>query len=139
MWIRVMPIPSTSSCTSCGAPARRRFGGTLLTGLGASSPPPIPADTHRHSCAAHIGVPAACSLAPTAARTLAARVRGDNRALEAELAHQEAEIGAGRLDPRASVIAPYPGASAAGNPGGKVREPAVQEVALDKDRKEAKR
>jgi hypothetical protein len=45
-------------------------------------------------------------------------VRGDNRALEAELAHQEAEIGAGRLDPKAPVIAPHPGANAAGNPGG---------------------
>lgn len=103
-WIAGAPLPASSTCTVCGAAARRQFGGRLLTG----TPGPARASAQAH-CADHT-VPASCALIPTAARTLAARVRGDNRALDAELALQEAEIVAGRLDPRASVVAPYPGA-----------------------------
>jgi len=60
---------------------------------------------------------------------LGARVRGDTRALDSELAHQETEIGAGRLDPAASVVEAYPGAqrAARGSADASVRRSTVSD------------
>lgn len=110
-------IPATTACAACGASARRRFGGTLL-GAGPPAPTaPEPArpsvhghsenDAHGHSHSHSHGTPGDCVLTPTAARMLRARIGGDRRLIEREAAHQEKEIGAGRLDPhRAPLVEP---------------------------------
>lgn len=49
-------------------------------------------------CADHSGVPGGCVLTPTAARALSARIRRGRRALEKELAYQEAGITDGSID-----------------------------------------
>lgn len=100
------PIPAVISCASCACPARRRFGGALMR---AASPPEAPAVQDRTSCREAPDIPGICTLIPTAARSLAARARRDTRALEAEIAHQEAAIAAGTLDPTASPVTPYHG------------------------------
>lgn len=102
-WVE-RPIPETTACGGCAGPAHRRFGGALLRG---ALPTGTPAEREGPECHAVPGIPGACALIPTAARTLAARARGDNRALEAEQAHQEAAIAAGTLDPAASPITPH--------------------------------
>lgn len=97
------PIAVTRPCGRCGEQARRRFGGALLRG---ASPAPTGSSTTDHACAPTL--PGSCGLVPTAVRALAARARGDNRALDREFAHQEREIAAGRLDPTASPVAASP-------------------------------
>lgn len=105
-WV-ARPIPQTTTCAGCASTAHRRFGGALLRG--ASQPTtPAPRVPDHHDVP---GIPGACALIPTAARTLSARARGDDQALEAEQAHQEAAIAAGTLDPTASPIAPHPAAT----------------------------
>jgi hypothetical protein len=48
-------------------------------------------------------------LVPTAARMLAARARGDNRAIEREIAYQERAISEGTLSPSAPVTTTFAG------------------------------
>jgi len=77
-WV-ARPVPDTRPSPCCGAEARRRFGGSILGRAGtAGKPGPAPE------------IPGLCTLSPTAARAMTARVRGDTRALEREIAHQEA-------------------------------------------------
>jgi putative FmdB family regulatory protein len=109
------PAPDEATCARCGRQARRQFGAALLTG--ASEP------TGREPRAAGAGgcghapdIPGVCSLTPTAARMLTARARGDNRALEREIAYQESAINAGTLDPTASVLTTFAGGPVASGP-----------------------
>ncbi|MEV0702205.1 hypothetical protein AB0I53_30415 [Saccharopolyspora sp. NPDC050389] len=102
------PIPPTRDCAACGQGANRRFGGGFLSGR--AEPPSTGGNpASGPSCRDFPDVPGICSLTPTAARSLAARLRGDTRALEREMAHQEEAISAGRLDPTASLVTPYHG------------------------------
>jgi len=105
------PPPESTGCARCGRPARRRFGGALLTGDGgpdravaAGSGPPSSG-----ACGHDAGVPGTCTLVPTAARMLSARARGDNRALDREMAHQERAISAGTLDPSGPLTTTFTG------------------------------
>ncbi|MDQ4119605.1 MAG: hypothetical protein M3235_21990, partial [Actinomycetota bacterium] len=63
-------------------------------------------------CAEFAGVPGTCALVPTAARMLAAKARGDRRAEEREIAHQESAIAAGTLDPSGSLTTAFAGGPA---------------------------
>lgn len=66
---------------ACGPPSASWAG---LASRRAAPPPPGGPD-----CLAHRDIPGLCTLSPTAARSLVARVRGDSRALDRELAYQE--------------------------------------------------
>ena len=91
------PAPATRSAPCCGVAARRRFGGRVLTEGAAPAReggPPIPG---------------LCTLTPTAQRAMTARVRGDTRALEREIAHQESAI-----CPASSPITPFSNAPGTG-------------------------
>jgi hypothetical protein len=117
------PIPATQPCPGCNGSARRRFtvaavGRSSAQGQDQGGRPAAPG--HEHAA-----VPGGCVLSPTAARSLAARARGDNRALEAELAYQERAIRDGRLDPRRSPVAASPAHTAPAEHG----QPQTQEVA----------
>lgn len=95
------PIPALAQCRSCGSPAKRRFGGTFVGAQSSERPAASrtgPAPSTGAGCADHSGVPGGCVLTPTAARALSARIRGDNRALEKELAYQEAGVADGSID-----------------------------------------
>ncbi|NMH95934.1 zinc ribbon domain-containing protein [Pseudonocardia acidicola] len=113
-WV-ARPVPAEAACGRCGAPARRQFGGALLTG--APEPRPVEPRTGSGGACGHApGIPGTCTLTPTAARMLTARARGDNRALEREIAYQEKAIKAGTLDPNASVVTTFAGGPVASTP-----------------------
>ncbi|MHA6793441.1 zinc ribbon domain-containing protein [Pseudonocardia bannensis] len=113
-WV-ARPVPDEAACGRCGSPARRQFGGALLTG--APEPKLVePQMSGTGACGHAPGVPGTCTLTPTAARMLTARARGDNRALEREIAYQEKAIKAGTLDPNASVVTTYAGGPLAPTP-----------------------
>ncbi|WP_214370011.1 zinc ribbon domain-containing protein [Pseudonocardia sp. H11422] len=113
-WV-ARPVPDEAACGRCGAPARRQFGGALLTG--APEPKPVePRISGASGCGHGAGVPGTCTLTPTAARMLTARARGDNRALEREIAYQEKAIKAGTLDPNASPVTMFAGGPVASAP-----------------------
>lgn len=99
------PVPDHAPCGGCGASAARRFGGALV-GRGSRSPAPA---APGGGCVPDL--PGSCVLAPTAARMLVARARGDNRAIDREAAHQERAIAAGTLDPTRGPVAPFAGAT----------------------------
>ena len=92
-WAEI-PVASHRTCPACGARARRAWspvglaGGTRdperpsSGGAPPASGPPL--------CARNPDVPGLCHLSPAAARTWLARARKDNRALEHEVARQEA-------------------------------------------------
>ncbi len=101
------PLPALAECARCAHPARRQFGGALLTRSAAPAPTPDVTDGGR--CGHGAGVPATCTLIPTAARMLSARARGDNRALDREIAHQESAIEAGTLDPAGPLTTTFTG------------------------------
>jgi hypothetical protein len=84
---------------------RRRFGASLIGGAGRGADRPGTGSAGE--------VPGACTLVPTAARALSARVRGDGRALDAEFRRQERAISRGALDPTGSVVAASPAHRAA--------------------------
>jgi hypothetical protein len=76
-------------CEACGSPAQRRWSPVGLVGR-ASQPAAEPqAAAPAPLCQANRDIPGLCALSPTAARSLVARLRGDNRALEREIAYQE--------------------------------------------------
>jgi len=82
------PPPADVPCGGCGAPARRVWSSVGIVGRASrpASGPPAPSGPN---CLANRDIPGLCTLSPTAARSLVARVRGDNRALDRELAYQE--------------------------------------------------
>lgn len=100
------PLPPLADCARCARPARRQFGGALLARSASPSAHPVP---ERAGDGCGDGVPGTCTLIPTAARMLSARARGDNRALDREIAHQESAIKAGTLDPSGPVTTMFTG------------------------------
>lgn len=96
------PIPTTQAC-DCGGTARRRFSARLLSGAGTPQNDQAAPAEHTHS------LPGTCTLTPTASRMFQARANNDNRAIEQEIAHQEAAIQAGTLDPKRTPTTDYPG------------------------------
>jgi putative FmdB family regulatory protein len=89
------PVPESSSCPACRAPARRLFGGTLLgRRTGQDGPPPVDV-----ACLRNSDVPGICHMGPSASRRWAAMARKDQRAVESEIAYQESAITAGTLTP----------------------------------------
>ncbi len=107
-WV-TRPVPAEQDCRTCGTPARRRFGAALLTTASPAEQRQPPASAP-DPCQANADIPGACCLSPTAARSLAARARGDNRALDRELSYQEAAVKTGELDPARSPVTPFHGA-----------------------------
>ncbi|MBW0106083.1 hypothetical protein [Pseudonocardia sp. KRD291] len=103
------PLPPTTDCARCTGTARRRFGGALLTRSPAPDAGARTTQAPAGGCGHGAGVPGTCTLMPTAARMLSARARGDNRALDREIAHQESAIRAGTLDPAGPVTTQYAG------------------------------
>ena len=94
------PAPSVRSCPACGAEAHRRFGGALLRGVsGPAAKAPVETPP---LCQTNPSVPGLCHMIPSAARSWAARARGDNRTLERELARQESSLSSG--NPVASPV-----------------------------------
>jgi hypothetical protein len=88
---RVVPSPPTPAvpCETCGGTARRSWGPMALGGR-ARQPSIEPAAAATGPlCRTNQDIPGLCSFSPTAARAFVARARGDNRALERELAYQE--------------------------------------------------
>lgn len=86
------PAPSTRSCQLCGGESLRRFSPVgLISGAGerVSGPPDDSQSSDSSLCAQNPDVPGLCHMSPTAGRAWIARYRGDNRALDAELAKQE--------------------------------------------------
>jgi hypothetical protein len=94
------PVPSRATCPACGAQARRAWSPVGLASgseTGKSGPEPVtgtsgiaPDEMARPLCVRNPDVPGLCHLSPAAARTWVARARKDNRALEREIAQQEA-------------------------------------------------
>jgi putative FmdB family regulatory protein len=94
------PVPSHAICPACGAQARRAWSPVgLVSGskTGKSGPKLVtgssgidPHESARALCARNPDIPGLCHLSPPAARTWVARARMDNRALEHEIAWQEA-------------------------------------------------
>jgi putative FmdB family regulatory protein len=94
------PVASHRTCPACGARARRAWSPVGLAGGArdragpASTPSDTPSGAARASlpplCARNPDVPGLCHLSPAAARAWRARARKDNRALEHEVARQEA-------------------------------------------------
>jgi hypothetical protein len=94
------PVPSHAACPACGAQARRAWSPVGLASgsqTGKSGPEPVtgtsgiaPNGIRRPLCVRNPDVPGLCHLSPAAARTWVARARKDNRALEREIARQEA-------------------------------------------------
>lgn len=101
-WV-TSPVPAQTECPACAGTARRRFGGALLRGGG---PPSAPGDTGG-GCTPD--VPGTCTLVPTAARMLAARARGDDRAVDRESERQTRAITDGSLNPSGSLQTLYSG------------------------------
>jgi hypothetical protein len=88
------PPPGTRTCPACGADAVRAWGPvSALTKRAPSSdrPPTAPhrAESAPPLCVANPDVPGLCHMSRAAGRAWVARARGDNRALERELEHQE--------------------------------------------------
>lgn len=106
------PPPVQVACESCTGQARRvfvpiRLGGRVGT---PSKQEPFAARTALSTgsgggCAHNPTIPGMCTLSDSAGRVLAARARRDNRALDAELARQEASA-AERTPTAADVISP---------------------------------
>ncbi|WP_040164250.1 hypothetical protein [Microbacterium gorillae] len=94
------PAAAALPCPACGQPARRRYG--FRTGARPSDAAPASPGHGDHDA------PGSCTLVPTAARALAARWRGDERALHREFAAQERATSAGTLDPTASITTAVP-------------------------------
>jgi hypothetical protein len=91
------PAPSTLVCGLCGGESVRRWS---PVGMITSTRDPAPPREPRPSaslCAQNPDIPGLCHMSPTAGRAWVARARGDHRALDAELARQEAA---------AAVVAP---------------------------------
>ncbi|TCK20011.1 zinc ribbon domain-containing protein [Pseudonocardia endophytica] len=110
-WVST-PAPARADCSRCAGPARRRFGGALLRGAQRSATATATATgQHDHACLPD--VPGTCTLVPTAARMLAARARGDTRAMDQEAARQTRAIADGTLDPTGSLKTMYSGGPAA--------------------------
>ncbi|SDY87014.1 FmdB family zinc ribbon protein [Herbiconiux ginsengi] len=84
------PPPSTLSCAACGGESRRRWSPVGMISRAPDAPPaPKRAPGNRSLCAENPDVPGLCHMSPAAGRAWVARARGDNRALDAELAAQE--------------------------------------------------
>jgi len=82
------PPPPERACGDCGAAARRVWSAVGVVGR-ARQPASGPPSAGGPDCLVNRDIPGLCTLSPTAARSLVARVRGDNRALDRELAYQE--------------------------------------------------
>jgi predicted nucleic acid-binding Zn ribbon protein len=78
------PPPASAACDACGGAARRLFSGVGLL-RGAAAPRPAA----RSAGCAGGAVPGACTMHPEVASVWSARVRGDNRALDAALESQD--------------------------------------------------
>lgn len=84
------PAPATRRCPACGAQARRAWSPVGLS-RGAAAPAERPVRRPEPSlCTQNPDVLGLCHMTPDAGRAWVARVRKDNRALERELARQEA-------------------------------------------------
>ncbi|HZV53180.1 MAG TPA: zinc ribbon domain-containing protein [Candidatus Dormibacteraeota bacterium] len=99
-----LPPPTATPCLACGAESRRVH---RAVAVARRRPDPVPASgTGRDRlplCQANPDVPLLCHMEPAAARLWVARARGDGRALERELAAQEARLGSGN-PPSSSVL-----------------------------------
>lgn len=111
------PPPAVMPCPACGAGARRVWSPLGVVGRAgeAGSPhSPSPGGAGPSACLTYRDVPALCHLDPTVAAGWIARARGDTRALERELARQEASVAAGMAPADVAGAAhdhPHPGAS----------------------------
>ena len=89
------PPPGSAACGACDGAARRVWSPVGLVGRAGQAADPGLAETGSLGgdtgglCRTNRDIPGLCTFSPTAARSLVARVRGDNRALEAEIAYQE--------------------------------------------------
>lgn len=110
------PAPDQTECRSCFGTARRMFGGALLRGKSsATAAPSGHAGAHQRTgpgCAP--GLPASCTLTPSAARMLDAHLHGDNRAIDRESERQTKAISEGTLDPRGPVQTLFSGGPVSG-------------------------
>jgi hypothetical protein len=82
------PPPAMMTCVACGGSARRLFSAPAVLRSGPATGPAPPAPPPP-TCLSHRDIPALCHLDPSVAPAWIARARGDNRALERELARQE--------------------------------------------------
>ena len=86
-----IPPPTSRDCPACGSTARRAWAPVGLSRGGASAPAgPRAATAEPSLCTRNPDVLGLCHMTPDAGRAWVARVRGDNRTLERELAKQEA-------------------------------------------------
>lgn len=85
------PAPSHLSCENCGGESRRRWSPVgMISRRGDALPAALTTATPSASlCAQNPDVPGLCHMSPSAGRAWVARYRGDNRALDSELARQE--------------------------------------------------
>jgi|SRR5579884_1987562 len=89
-----LPPPSTTPCLACGAESRRVHRTVAVARRRSNPAPTSGAGRDRLPlCQANPDVPLLCHMEPAAARLWVARARGDGRALERELAAQEARLG----------------------------------------------
>ncbi|MEN2738665.1 hypothetical protein ABCS02_12820 [Microbacterium sp. X-17] len=90
------PVPSSSSCVSCGGTARRVYTVGRVPGPRAES---RAAHSSLSTEQLRGALPGGCHLPPTALRRLAARAAGDRAGEEREMRRQECAIEAGTLTP----------------------------------------
>ncbi|MFB2599633.1 hypothetical protein ACEXQE_17720 [Herbiconiux sp. P17] len=88
------PPPSRRTCAACGGESRRRWSPVgMISRRGEASRAPESsvraAPPGASLCAQNPDVPGLCHMSPSAGRAWVARARGDNRALDAELASQQ--------------------------------------------------
>ncbi len=136
------PVPSHAICPACGAQARRAWSPVGLASgseTGKSGPEPVtgtsgidPYESARPLCARNPDVPGLCHLSPAAARTWVARARRDNRALEREIARQEAAA-AVRPPTLDDVVSHTHGSSSAPTDSNTATSAACQQRAVSED------
>lgn len=94
------PIPADRRCPACHGAAHRLFGLGRLGRSGGTEPTaPSAEPSSADLCLQNSRAPGICHMSPSAARRWAAMGRGDNRAVEREIAYQEASIAAGTMTP----------------------------------------
>jgi putative FmdB family regulatory protein len=85
------PAPSLMTCHFCGGDARKLFAAPRLGGK-AQAPKATSSNPRPSMCSQYPMVPGLCHMSEDAGRMWVAKYKGDNRAVEREIAYQETKV-----------------------------------------------